>query len=58
MRHAPPLRVRRRFKSGDRFVVDLERPDGRRVWIFGATADEAETNAAAEIAVADKAVKP
>lgn len=46
----PSLRIVSRFREGVRYVVELERPNGKRVWVEGATRTEAEERAKAEIA--------
>jgi hypothetical protein len=46
------------FVEGFRYVVELVRPNGKRVWVEGATSEIAEQRAAEEIHAADRREKP
>lgn len=54
----PPLRRVCAFVEGFRYVVELVRPNGKRVWVEGATSEIAEQRAAEEIHAADRREKP
>lgn len=46
------LRIVSRFREGPRYVVELARPNGKRIWVEGSTRNEAEERATAAIKAA------